>query len=202
LGQSSISSSLIFDSLTPGGQAAGGSYNFATFVHDICGNLLPGGTELKLSVQTDYQPLYGVRLPKTYFGLTPGDQYLEPTRHLLTDVSGGNAKVNFNSIDHPSESLGYPAQGYIEVPACSNQCTGLVSVAGVACDSFAGQIIYDVSQPKLDQHGASTHTMIIPIGYPAIATCTCNAGTYLNGGVCACPEGTSWDSGTSTCKVN
>ena len=201
-GQAPIRPAYIFDSLTDAGQALGGSYNFINFIHDICGNVLPGGTMLSWAVTDIYTPSYGIRTPKVYYTLTPGDEYLEPTRKLLSKVSGSSATVNFNTIDHPAGPLGYPAQGSIEVPACSKACTGLVSVAGVACDSYVGELAMTVKEPSLDQTGSVSTTILKSIAYPAIKTCSCIAGTYLNAGVCACPEGTSFDSVSATCKLN
>lgn len=201
-GQAAITSAFIFDSLTSAGQALGGGYNFVNFAHDICGNLLPGGTSMEMTIDTIYPPKYGERVPKAYYQQTPGDEYLEPTRQLLTGIAGNKTIINFNAVDHPAEASGYPVYGTLEVPSCSNPCTGLVSVAGVACDAWTGQVTLAVKEPALDQHGAVTTAMIRSMGYPAIATCSCIAGTFLNAGVCACPDGTSYDSVSATCKVN
>ncbi len=111
-----------------------GLYNFEFFAQDLCGNLLPGGTSLVMDFETLYAPKYGERKPTALLFGPAIDALREPTRHLLANVDGPKAEINFNSIDHPSASSGYPVFGRIEVEACNTPCTGLVTIGGVACD--------------------------------------------------------------------
>ncbi|RYZ74311.1 MAG: hypothetical protein EOP09_00605 [Proteobacteria bacterium] len=189
----------------PGLEAERGLYNFEFFAQDLCGNLLPGGTKLVMDFETLYTPKYGDRKPTALLFGPQIDAFREPTRHLLNNVDGPNAEINFNSSDHPSASTGYPVFGRIAVEACSNPCTGHVLAAGFACDAWVGYARLAVGDPKLDQF---QHTLRLRslMTVPAVQSCTCSAatGVYFDAGECKCPEGTTLGTvmGTTACYAN
>lgn len=182
--------------------AAMGNYRSLIFAHDLCGNLLPGGTKLSLSFVASQDPGWGPRTPTGHFYVQPGDQYLEPSRHLLRDAAGGTSTINFNAVDHPTAANAYPVVNAIEIPACTNLCTGAVNAAnpGISCDGWSGYAGMKVEEPALDTQGASGHLYFeTPLSFGPYNACNCVATATATAGVCNCPTGTSFDSGTASC---
>lgn len=199
-GEREIIPSYLWSNPNDAGVVAGtGYYKFINYMQDLCGNLLPGGSAVKYSVETVYAPKYGDRIPYVYLYRTPGDEYLEPTRQLLGSVSGGDATINFNSVDHPSKDSGYPIFGAVEVPPCNNVCDGAVLVGGVACDGWYGNINLTIAEPKLDQHGEVTTGMFRSMRVPAVKTCACASNATFKAGSCVCPDGMQYTAGTPAC---
>ncbi len=181
--------------------ASGATYSSGAFLHDLCGNLLPGGTEVSMSFLALADPLWGPRTPSGHIYVQPGDGYLEPARHLLRDASGGpTATVNFNSSDHSSGSMGYPGVFYVEVPACTNTCTGAVVAAnpGVSCDGWTGYARLTIKEPKLDNQGLESGVTIqanLTFGSYESCNCVATALPTSSQGVCSCPTGQSFSNG-------
>ena len=125
------------------------------FAHGICGNPLPGGTELDLSVLTINEADFGPRNIQTLFRLSPGDELLEQSRRLLRprpddEENTAAANVNFNVSEHHLAEYGYPVGLSIIVAECTNECTGdVVSPANpVACDASTFDVILTVEEPE------------------------------------------------------
>lgn len=182
---------------------AEGRYRSVIFAHDLCGNLLPGGTELSMQFITATTPAWGARNPLAYYYTQPGDYYLEPARHLIkAGDSGSKAIINFNATDHPASAQSYPVVGSIEVPACTNTCTGAVVAAnpGVSCDGWAGIAKLAVKEPKLDEQGVGTAFSIdVSMSFGSYQACNCVATATQSAGVCACPANTTFDAATASC---
>ena len=178
-----------------------GYFNFVMFMQDLCGNLLPGGTKMSVTFDQIYTPLYGKRDPLGFLAGPSVDSELEPTRQLFKGLSGANAEINFNAVDHPTASSGYPLYGRVEVSACNNPCTGLVATAGVACDAWTGYVNMNIESPKLDQHN-ELMTLRSLLVVPAVRSCTCTAatGVFFDAGTCKCPDGATLNATTLVCE--
>jgi len=179
----------------------GGIYQFAIFAHDICGNVLPGGSSLELSFRETKTAEYGTRAPMGRFFIQDPDIYYEPARRLLKEASGGSTTIlNFNASDHISKENSYPIIGSLAIPACSNACTGAVTASGVACDSWEGYANLSVKEPDLDQTKQMEHLTISRyMTIPAVKTCTCATGAYFSKGVCLCMDGQTFDAIQGKC---
>ncbi|MBC7659409.1 MAG: hypothetical protein H7249_06845 [Chitinophagaceae bacterium] len=178
---------------------------FTVFAHDLCGNLLPGGTKLAIDFEVTHAMGWGHRDPVAHIYTQPVDTFLEPTRHLLKDADGGaTALINFNSSDHPTNVDSYPVLSFIEIPTCTNQCTGVLALGnpGVSCDAWEGRVRMTVTEPSLDPHAASV-TISNTIKYKRVSTCNClNNQIIESQGVCRCPDPKdSWDDATNKCKA-
>lgn len=203
-----VSSIGVSDLWSGGTVTAGvGSYASVIFAHDLCGNLLPGGTELSMQFVAATSPAWGPRNPLAYYYTQPGDYYLEPARHLIRAGgeagAGAKAVINFNSIDHPAAAQSYPVIGNIEIPACINTCTGAVvaSNPGVSCDGWAGIARLSVKEPQLDDQGASTSLFIdVPLSFNSYQGCNCVATATQSAGTCICPGTQTFDAATGTCN--
>jgi hypothetical protein len=207
-GSSSIGQGLLWPGWTlESHKLALGRYNFVLFAHDLCGNLLPGGTTIGITFQALYSPQWGAREPKGHIYMQPGDVFLEPTRQLLLNATGGStAAINFNGTDHPANVDSYPVVADLEVPECNNQCTGVLNTTGgpgYSCDGWAGYASLTTSDPEpaLDQHTASTTSQAY-LSFPAVSTCNCfpSAQIIAAKGVCGCVNPTyTWDAASATC---
>ncbi len=202
-GRKNIDESLLW----PGGATdylLGSQVMLAFFAHDICGNLLAGGTKISIDYVELHKPVWGDRSPTAHIYTQPDDFFFEPTRRMLSVATGSpEATINFNGIDHPSNAKSYPIYTYTETPPCSNVCSGAVIAAnpGLSCDGWAGRIRLNVTEPDLDQHGSGT-TIENNLSWPAVETCNCINPAPPNfiiqdKGVCRCLDpADNWD-GTS-----
>jgi hypothetical protein len=157
------------------------------FAHGICGNLMPGGTQLSLSTEMIFPAAYGAREVTHYFRLQPGDALLEPARWLLTGTGDADAEVNFNAVDHPSAEESYPVFFVSEIAPCTNQCTGAVATAGVACDGASMNFRLDIAEPE--EIGGDKFVLPRPAAYGSVKTCMCAAGASFSQGACTCADG-------------
>ncbi len=183
--------------------AAEGHYSSVIFAHDLCGNLLPGGSEISMNFITSTEPAWGARIPFAYYHAQPGDIYLEPARQLIKEGDNGSkAIINFNAIDHPAAAQSYPILGAIEIPACTNTCTGAVvrSNPGVSCDGWSGLARLSVKEPQLDTSGATSFTSIdTNLSFGSYQMCNCVANTTESAGVCTCTGTLVFDSAAGAC---
>ncbi len=183
--------------------AAAKTYQSLLFLHDLCGNLLPGGTEIKIDfVDIDHTPEWGTRSPIGLFYVQPSDDLLEPSRRLLNnDATASTAKINFNVVDHPASALSYPVVSSIEIPACATACTGYIDPdpiyrPQVSCDGFSGFARISVTEPKLDKYEAAARVELrTRLSYSSYSTCTCVSGATELKGACVCDEGKSFSAG-------
>lgn len=177
--------------------AASAVYPSVLFAHDLCGNLLPGGTDFNIQFSATYTPTYGARLPAGRIYMQPGDHYLEASRHLLKNAAGGaSALINFNAVDHASANSGYPLLSYIEVPACTNTCTGAVQGSpGIACDAYSGMAIWSLKEPALDTRGGDAVSVLTDISFGQYNACNCVANATQAAGVCSCNPGREFQGG-------
>jgi len=154
-------------------------WRYAT-AHGVCGNPVPGGTEITANVEARSGGTYGDRAITTHFYSQPGDSILEPSRRLLKSAGGAStAVVNFNNLDHPSSQYSYPVMFEVGVAACTNSCTGnAVETEGVACDGKTVAVNLNIDGDFI--------TRIFSIA--PVTTCTCVSGSSYGAGVCTEPE--------------
>ncbi|MFW7377533.1 MAG: hypothetical protein ACOH5I_01840 [Oligoflexus sp.] len=173
------------------GMGVHGSHIFA---HGLCGNPVPGGTEIKILAETVSRAAYGERNISNHIYVQPDDNLLEPARRLLNDSTGGSTAVfNFNSVDHPYKEYGYPVHFKTRIAPCDNLCTGDLAVGGVACGAASWEltaVLAETEKTGSDFNGLSEFVAI-----PSVQTCTCATGAFFSAGNCQCPEGTSVQGG-------
>lgn len=148
------------------------------FAQGVCGNPLPGGTDLTINITNTSISAYGDRQFTGHFFIQPGDFIREPSRQLLKSATGSSsAKVNFNVVDHPASNAGFPVEFEVHVSPCLNACTGDVATPGVACDGKSALVSanFDGTAPGFG------------VSIPAVITCTCITGADFKAGACACP---------------
>jgi hypothetical protein len=191
-GLSSVTTSTLFGSTDASTSAA--VYRGVIFAHDLCGNLLPGGTELSVSFEVQQAPQWGARNPIAQFYIQPGDQLLEPSRYLIKGSSEGSSKgvINFNSVDHPAGQSGYPVVMHLEVPPCLTLCTGDVNQSnpGRSCDGYSAIARLLVKENALGENDPGSWTALeMPFSFGAVNDCNCAGGATKNGSGCVCPTG-------------
>jgi len=152
------------------------------FAHGVCGNPLPGDTEVSVTIEDVTVSEYGEREFAAVIHTQPTDYDLESARHILSEAGTGNtAKINFNVVDHELGHYGYPILYNVEVSDCTNACTGSVATAGVACDQRGS---------KMRVHADNLNILggILYVG--PVQTCTCYDGANFVKGACTCPSNT------------
>lgn len=158
---------------------AGGSYVYLGFAHDVCGNPVPGGTEIKTFVVTEEKASTGERLPVTKIFMQPPDTEVDWTRRLLVEATGeSNAKVGPTPQYSELASQSYPVQFYADVPPCKNACTGDTAAnPGLFCDAQAYTVRYSINGDTIGSW----------LNLNQVQTCSCATGaTYRGNGVCKC----------------
>jgi hypothetical protein len=144
------------------------------FAQGTCGAPLPGSTKITTNVDVLYPTTaVGARTPLVRFFMQPGDSAVEPHRRLLSKAEGGSeAVINFDPTLHPTKDFSYPVQFFVELPPCTNACTGDLRIdlskTNLYCDAQGGRIYLNVQ-------------------------------TDLGARVCACPEG--WQNRGGTCAI-
>lgn len=177
-----------------------GVYPWGIFAHDLCGNLLAGGTKVNIFFETIHAPEWGGREPTGHIPVQPGDVFLEPSRQLVRGTDDGAVGIiNFNAIDHPSKSQSYPLVGFIDIPACNNVCTGDTVFAnpGVSCDGYSGYAVLKVTEPSLDQAPSAGYTTRVSLNYGNYGPCNCATGAVESRGVCTCSDSSKSSDGTA-----
>lgn len=162
------------------------------FAHGVCGNPLPGKSEIGVNFRSLSSPKYGGREFTAHFYTQGGDLIREPSRRLLKDATGASSThINFNVVDHPASEAGYPIEFYLRTSGCVNECTGVIATTGVACDGRVDEVNLTVD--------TDTTTQIMSI--PSVATCTCGNGAALRLGVCECTAGLQPNGSNTACVV-
>jgi len=171
--------------------AGEGSYSGHVFAHGICGNPIPGGTEIKITPELVKDASYGDRQITNHIYIQPGDDLLEPARRILKNSSGSDtAQFNFNAVEHPYKAYSYPINFRTRISICDNACTGDVTAAGgVACDSKTWDLFVSFSEPESTGGGSNNVNSRVVI--PNVKTCICVTGASFFQGNCQCPDGTS-----------
>lgn len=183
----------LFGTVPAPNQAKLASYAYVNryiFAHGICGNPLPGDSNITVNFEDASKPVYGDRNFYATFYTQPGDQIREPSRRLLKEANGSStAKINFNVVDHPAADAGYPVEFSLHVSPCNNSCTGALAQAGVACDA----------KTQLVHVSADSETITVAMSIPKATTCSCIASASLVNDVCTCNGGLTYDPATGTC---
>lgn len=150
--------------------------SFFFLAHGACGNPVPGGVTVTANFNKN-PTIYGERSIVANFYEQPEDYIREPSRRLLHSAdSSSSAKIGFNILDHPASKAGYPISLTVGVGECTNECSGDVATAGVACGAHSGELLINVDGKTL---GADYN-------FSSVVTCTCNSGTPVQG-VCIEP---------------
>ncbi len=176
-----------------------GYYHSLIFLHDVCGNLLPGGTEITVNIDNEIIPNYGKRSPYASFYTQPFDDTLEATRRLVLGTDQSNkVLVNFNAVEHPSSASSYPLLLSFTFPSCISSCSGALadlSNPGVSCGGYSADYRVTIKEPKMDDSGETKTIIEVPISLNSVDKCNCAQYAYSMGGVCTCPEGLKYANG-------
>ena len=162
------------------------------FVQDVCGNPVPGGTEIEIGTLSAPPASYGDRNIFASISEQPGDQYLDLSRSFLASYGGAKAKINFNvglqpneAFNHPVGKEGYPLQISFQAASCNNVCKGPGSnQSQKACGAKSAAF-----QSKLDT-GISRGVVTL-VELPSVGSCSCDAATAMNSSpdTCVCKTG-------------
>ena len=169
------------------------------FAQGVCGNPIPGGTDLKVEFTLKTGAKWGERKYAGYFNEQPGDQILEKSRQLLASVGGSETKFNFNAVDHKAKDASYPVLVKLELESCTNQCTGAVNPAnpGNSCDEATHHVHLKIGNRIFTK----------AISYDAVNACNCasqGTGTgpaVAGNGTCTCPNDDEYNSATGQCDA-
>ena len=182
-----------------------GYVNRYIFAHGICGNPVPGGSQIKIGTTVTSNPTYGDRAYNTHIFVQPLDRFREPSRRILSQSTGGpEATLNFNYVDHPASAASYPIRFRLAVAPCTNVCTGAVATPGVACDGKAATIdvsLHDKKDPIADGTDIEVTTVAQTMSINAVKTCTCGANSFFQHGVCTCQAGYELNEAGTACVL-
>lgn len=169
---------------------------------DVCGNPLPGGSEITVNVVNKSSVPFGERDFRAHIYMQAADKIREPARHLLLEGNGSStAKFGYDVSDHPAATASYPIEVQLVASECSNFCSG------VLIDN-APEVRRCPAQSAAMMLTVQGTTIGTPITVPSVGNCStlCRqvgagapAGTQpafldpSNPSVCICSEGYTAD---------